>query len=305
MPIHSQSGVCAEASSDATFVSLNIVSGKENIALKALEHFLETVEKKQSQFAGTHLFATIGFSIYAWNQLFTQTKPKYLEEFPSFKGKYIEVGPEHIDICVHIRSIRKDATFSLTQAIVDLFGNSVEIVSQTDCFKYLDNRDLTGFVDGTENPQGESRAQTALIQDEDPEYRSGSYLNVMKFVHNLPKWETLSTTEQEQVYGRTKEDDIEFPAAEKSVHAHTKRASIKDQNGKSLEILRQSMPFGNLTEKGLMFASYVRKPEIFNQMLKSMIIGDEDGHSDHLMQYTDARYGSLFFVPSTSFFNQL
>ncbi|TDO98998.1 Dyp-type peroxidase [Marinomonas balearica] len=304
MPNQPQSGICAEASSDATFVLLNCIKGKEHTLREVLSKLPDLIERKQNKFAGTQLYATIGFSVYAWDTLFSQPKPKHLEAFPILKGEFIEVEPEQIDICLHVRSIRRDATFALTRALVDIFEDSVEVKSQTDCFKYLDNRDLTGFVDGTENPQGDNRAQVALIQNEDPNYVNGSYLNLMKFVHDLPKWESVPVEKQEQIYGRTKEEDIEFPASEKSVHAHTKRTSLKDDQGQSLEILRQSMPFGNLYEKGLMFASYAKTPEIFNTMLKSMIIGDEDGNTDHLMKYTRAPYGSLFFVPANSFLRQ-
>ena len=203
-----------------------------------------------------------------------------------------------MDLVLHIRSSRHDATYQLASVLFAAFGNSVTLVEEVSCFKYLDNRDLTGFVDGTENPAGEQRKALALVGDEDPNFENGSYFNLMRFVHDLEKWEKEELKTQEDIFGRTKHTNQEYPSAEKSVHAHTKRTSLKDEDGNSMEILRHSMPFASLTEKGLMFASYSKTPVIFNLMLESMVKGDENGNTDHLMKYTRATSAQAFFAPS-------
>lgn len=305
MTINFQTGIIAEPSSDATFVLLNAIEGKEQTLREALRNAPALITAIQQQFPDSELHASIGFSAHSWERITLQEKPSELAPFPSFSGELLSVSDEAHDIVLHIRALRHDATHILSLKLFQSFADSVEISSQTNCFKYLDNRDFTGFVDGTENPQGKDRETVALVGEEDELNLGGSYLNYLKFTHDLPKWGTLDLKEQEDTYGRTKYDNEEYASEEKSVHAHTKRTSLKDENGKSLEILRHSMPFGDLKEQGLVFASYSRTPSIFDRMLQSMIEGDEQGNVDHLMKYTNASVGSAFFVPSISFLKTL
>lgn len=305
MTIDFQTGIIAEPSSDATFVLLRAIEGKELILRNALRNAPALIKAVQQQFPDCELHAAIGFSSHCWERVTLQTKPSELAPFPSYTGELLSVADETHDIVLHIRSLRQDATHILALKLFQSFADSVDLSSQTSCFKYLDNRDFTGFVDGTENPQGEDRKDVALVGEEDALNAGGSYLNYIKFTHDLTKWNTLELKAQEDTYGRTKYDNEEYASNEKSVHAHTKRTSLKDENGKSLEILRHSMPFGDLKEQGLVFASYSRTPSIFNKMLQSMIEGDEHGNVDHLMKYTSASAGSAFFVPSLNFLKAL
>jgi putative iron-dependent peroxidase len=292
-----QSGIIAEASSDALFITLNVNRSEIDLFKNALSAVPKQVEALQLQFPDAALHASLGLSHLIWDTLDTK-RPLLLTAFPHITGKDIEIVPTDVDLVLHIRSSRHDATYQLGRLLFDAFGKSVALVEEVHCFKYLDNRDLTGFVDGTENPEGEKRKTVALVDDEDPDFKNGSYFNLMRFVHDLAKWEKEDLKTQEDTYGRTKHTNEEYPSAEKSVHAHTKRTSLKDEHGRSLEILRHSMPFASLTEKGLMFASYSKTPVIFNRMLESMVKGDEHGNTDHLMKYTRATTGQAFFVPS-------
>jgi len=292
-----QSGIIAEASSDALFITLNVNRSEIDLFKNALSAVPKQVEALQLQFPDAALHASLGLSHLIWDTLDTK-RPLLLTAFPHITGKDIEIVPTDVDLVLHIRSSRHDATYQLGRLLFDAFGKSVALVEEVHCFKYLDNRDLTGFVDGTENPEGEKRKTVALVDDEDPDFKNGLYFNLMRFVHDLAKWEKEDLKTQEDTYGRTKHTNEEYPSAEKSVHAHTKRTSLKDEHGRSLEILRHSMPFASLTEKGLMFASYSKTPVIFNRMLESMVKGDEHGNTDHLMKYTRATTGQAFFVPS-------
>ncbi|MCW4629961.1 MULTISPECIES: Dyp-type peroxidase [Marinomonas] len=292
-----QSGIIAEASSDALFITLNVNKSEIKTFKDTLAAAPRLIEGMQQQFPDAALHASIGLSSQIWDTLDTK-RPQLLSPFPHIVGQETEILPTDVDLVLHIRSSRRDVTYQLGTTLFAAFGKSVTLVEEVNCFKYLDNRDLTGFVDGTENPEGEKRKAVALVDDEDPDFKNGSYFNLMRFVHDLAKWEKEDLKTQEDIYGRTKHSNQEYPSAEKSVHAHTKRTSLKDEQGRSLEILRHSMPFASLTEKGLMFASYSKTPVIFNQMLESMVKGDEQGNTDHLMKYTRATTGQAFFVPS-------
>lgn len=290
-----QSGIIPEGSSDALFVTFELNSEYLDQAKQALAASPELIESIQKQFPDAAVHAVLGISHKVWH-LFDRKKPQHLAPFPHFKNQDIETKETTGDIVIHVRSMRRDVSFQLANALYQAFDKSLTIVEEVSCFKYLDNRDFTGFVDGTENPCGDDRAAVALV-DDDSDFNHGSYLNLMRFVHDLQKWEQEDLKTQEDTYGRTKYANEEYPSAKKSVHAHTKRTSLKDADGNSLEILRHSLPYASLSEKGLMFASYSKTPEIFNLMLKSMIEGDEHGNSDYLMKYTRAQTGNAFFVP--------
>ena len=298
-----QSGIIAEPSSDAFFVTLNVMTDKVNPFKAALAAFPDTISQVQNEFDQAQLHAAIGFSKSVWSKLDSQ-QPKELAFFPHLKGPETEITPTDVDMVLHIRAMRHDAAFELTRRLFALVKDCVTLVEEVPCFMYKDSRDLTGFVDGTENPQGEQRKTVALVGQEDEKFANGSYLNLMRFSHNLDKWQQQDLKTQEDTYGRTKQDNEEYPSADKSVHAHTKRTSLKDAQGKSIEILRQSMPYGNLTDQGLVFASYSKSPTNFNLMLESMILGDEQGNTDHLMKYTEAKTAQAYFVPANEWFLQ-
>ncbi len=294
-----QSGITAEASSDALFITLNVKHSEIDTFKAALAVAPALITQLQNQFPDANLHAAIGLSSLIWDELDTK-RPQHLTTFPHIVGKDTEIKPTDVDLVLHIRSSRHDATYQLGCTLYSAFGTSVTLAGEVSCFKYMDNRDLTGFVDGTENPEGEQRKTVALVGNEDSDFKNGSYLNLIRFVHNLEKWEKEDLKTQEDVYGRTKHTNQEYPSSEKSVHAHTKRTSLKDENGCAMEILRQSIPFASLTEKGLMFASYSKTPAIFNTMLESMIKGDQDGNTDHLMKYTRATTAQAFFIPANN-----
>ena len=120
-------------------------------------------------------------------------------------------------------------------------------------FRYWDSRSILGFVDGTENPQGQDRELFSMIGDEDPVYKGGSYLFVQKYIHDLSAWKSLSTEQQEKVIGRSKSNDIEMADDVKSSNSHIALANIGDD----LKIVRDNMPFGNMStnEMGTYFYS--------------------------------------------------
>ena len=209
------------------------------------------------------------------------------------------------DLYIEIRSDRADVNHIVSSKVCELLGDSVELAEQVRAFRFLDGRDLTGFVDGTENPQGRHRRDVALVKDEDDlAFSGGSYLHIQRYKHNLNLWNTLEQKEQEDVYARTKIENVEYETEDKPLTAHIKRASVKDEEGNNLEILRQSMPYGDMKIQGLFFVSYCQSPAPFEKMLESMVCG-ENGHSDHLLKYTQAESGAAFFAPSLNFLESL
>jgi len=185
-------------------------------------------------------------------------------------------------------------------------GNAVSPVDEVQGFRYFDDRDLIGFVDGTENPRGEAVIDAVLIADEDARFAGGSYVIVQKYLHNLDAWNAISTEAQERIIGRTKLSDIELDDSVKPTSAHNALTTIVE-NGREIKILRDNMPFGQAGrgEFGTYFIGYSRSPRTIEQMLDNMFVGRPPGNYDRLLDFSRAVTGNLFFVPSATFLENI
>ena len=257
-----QSGITPEANTDACFLVLNIRQDAESLEQikKACAKIPQLTRDLSEQYPEARLSSTLSIGSKAWDILYKSNKPALLTPFKSLTEGNRVAPATPGDLLLHIRSNRRDVNFILLYRAMDHFGQSVEIQEDETGFRYLDNRDLTGFVDGTENPQGESRASVTLVGDEDNAFSGGCYTHTQKWVHKFNQWDKLAVSDQEKVIGRTKKDDIEFSDEEKAPTAHVKRSNVKNSEGKKMEILRHSMPYGNAAEGGLYFVSYCRTP---------------------------------------------
>lgn len=210
------------------------------------------------------------------------------------------------DALFHIRAKRMDMCFELVTQIMERIGGAVSAVDETHGFRYFDDRDLLGFVDGTENPRAEDALNAALVAGEDPAFAGGSYVIIQKYLHNMNGWNVLSTEEQERIIGRKKLSDIELSDAVKPSSAHNALTTIVE-NGKQVKILRDNMPFGKSSdgEFGTYFIGYSRSPRTTEQMLENMFVGQPPGNYDRLLDFSRAVTGSLFFAPSATFLENL
>jgi len=249
-----------------------------------------------------NLSCVMGIGSDAWDRLFGQPRPAELHPF-----REIRAGSRHAvatpgDLLFHIRAKRMDLCFELAAQIMARLGKVVSPVDEVHGFRYFDDRDLIGFVDGTENPSGPTAIETAYIGSEDGAFAGGSYVIVQKYLHDLPSWNALSVEAQERIIGRTKLSDIELEDTVKSTSAHNALTTIVE-NGKEMKILRDNMPFGSVTqdEFGTYFIGYARSPRTIEQMLENMFVGRPPGNYDRLLDFSTAKTGNLFFVPSATF----
>ena len=253
------------------------------------------------------LSCILGFGSLAWDRLFgSASRPKELHPFREIHGVHHAPATPG-DLLLHIRAARMDLCFELAAQIMARLGTAATVVDETQGFKYFDARDLLGFVDGTENPVGPARNEAVLIGDEDPAFAGGSYVIVQKYLHDLAKWEELPVERQEGVIGRRKLSDIELDDAVKPSFAHNVLTSITDDDGNALEILRDNMPFGSIAggEYGTYFIGYGRSPSRVERMLQNMFVGNPPGNYDRLLDVSRAVTGTLFFVPSASFLDDV
>jgi len=301
-----QFGICAEPNLHGCYLLFNALDGKNGFIREALSRLPALFDDYANQFSEANLIGVVAIGSNYWDEFYPQARPALLSPFPAMHNEDRVAPSNNVDIYIEIRSDRSDVNHIVSTKVCQLLSDSVELIEQVQAFRYLDGRDLTGFVDGTENPKSMHRREVALVKEEDDgTFTGGSYLHIQKYQHNLALWNTLDLQGQEDTFGRTKVDNIEYNSEAKSLCAHTKRTSLKDSDGKSIEILRQSMPYGDMKTQGLMFVSYCHSPKPFETMLKSMIHGDEHGNVDDLLKYTQAETGSAFFAPSLNFFSGL
>jgi putative iron-dependent peroxidase len=247
------------------------------------------------------LSCVMAFGSDAWDRLFGAPKPKDLHPFREIHGRHHAVATPG-DILFHIRATRMDLCFELATQIMSRAGGAVSTADEVHGFSYFDDRDLIGFVDGTENPVDQAAYDATIVGEEDAAFAGGSYVIVQKYLHDLDKWNALPTEAQERIIGRTKLSGIELDAAVKPSSAHNALTTIVE-DGKQLEILRDNMPFGDAGkgEFGTYFIGYARSPSRIEQMLVNMFVGRPAGNYDRLLDFSRAVTGTLFFVPTATF----
>jgi putative iron-dependent peroxidase len=249
------------------------------------------------------LSCVVGIGAALWDRLFDAPRPAGLHPFRELRGPVHTAPSTPGDLFVHIRADRMDMCFELARLIVDRLGPGVRVVDEVHGFKSFDERDLLGFVDGTENPEGRAAAAAVLIGDEDPAFAGGSYLIVQKYVHDLEGWNSLTIEQQEAAMGRTKLDDVEFADSNKAPDAHLTLNVIEDDHGDQLQIMRFNMPFGRAGsgEFGTYYVAYAATPAVTEQMLDNMFLGKGAATHDRLLDFSTALTGNLYFIPSADF----
>ncbi|WP_232423368.1 Dyp-type peroxidase [Mycobacterium sp. 155] len=250
-----------------------------------------------------HLSAVVSIGSDAWDRLFSGPRPAELHRFIALDGPRHHAPATPGDLLFHLRAESMDVCFELATRLVDAMAGAITIVDEVHGFKFFDNRDLLGFVDGTENPNGPVATNASQIGDEDPDFAGGCYVHVQKYLHDMASWNSLSVEEQERVIGRTKLDDIEMSDAVKPPNSHLALNVIEDAAGNELKIIRHNMPFGEIGkgEFGTYYIGYSRTPSVTERMLHNMFIGDPPGSTDRILDFSTAVTGGLFFSPTIDF----
>jgi porphyrinogen peroxidase len=246
-----------------------------------------------------YLTCVMGFGAEAWDRLAGPPRPAGLHPFREILAGSRRAVATPGDLLFHIRASRMDLCFELATQIMARVGEAVTVVDEVHGFRYFDDRDVIGFVDGTENPVGAAAFDAAIIGDEDPAFAGGSYVIVQKYLHDMDAWNALTTEQQEKIIGRTKLADIELDDATKPTSAHNALTTITE-NGREVKIVRDNMPFGSVGsgEYGTYFIGYARTPARTELMLQNMFVGRPEGNYDRLLDVSRAVTGNLFFVPS-------
>lgn len=300
VPIEPQS-VDAPLSSAAVFLVVTIAPGDEALARAraVISDIGVLVRAVGFRDLNGHLSCNVGIGSEAWDRLKLETRPAQLHPFAEARGPTHSAVATPGDLLFHIRAERSDLCFELERLVLNALGDTIIVVDEVTGFRYFDARDLLGFVDGTENPTGNTLYEATLIGEEDAEFAGGVYVVVQKYLHNLTAWGELSTEEQESIIGRSKFDDIERDdtGGRKS---HRSLNTIVDADGTEHDILRDNMPFGRpgQSEFGTYFIGYARDLSVIERMIRNMFVGDPPGEYDRILDFSTAVTGTTFFVPS-------
>lgn len=283
------------------FIVVTAREGSEEAILDFLSNF-SSLNRAAGFRVRDKLDSIVGVGSLLWDRLFpTLPRPQHLREFQPIDG------PEHVapatpgDLLFHLRAPHIDVCFEMAKQIGIALKGEVDYEYEVHGFKFFDERDLLGFVDGSQNPEGEDATAAVVIGEEDPPYSGGSYVTVQEYLHDMTAWDALTDEEQEKVIGRTKLDDIQL--ADLPVNSHVNANTIVLPDGTQKEIFRENMPFGNVAENeyGTFYIAYSNDPAVDELMLHRMFIGDPPGNTDRILDFSTAVTGGMFFVPSKDF----
>lgn len=289
--------------SAAIFLVATIDDGGEQIVHDALSEISGLVRAIGFRDPTKNLSVVTSIGSAAWDRLFDGPRPAELHPFVPLDGPRHSAPATPGDLLMHIRAETMDVCFELAGRVVESMDGAATVVDEVHGFNYFDNRDLLGFVDGTENPIGATADNATRIGAEDPDFAGGSYVHIQRYVHDMSAWRALPVDEQQNVIGRTKADDIEMDDDVKPPNSHIALNVITDEDGNELKIVRRNMPYGAVGkgEFGTYFIGYSRTPAVTERMLTNMFIGDPPGNTDRILDFSTAVTGGMFFVPTVDF----
>jgi porphyrinogen peroxidase len=295
--------VLTPTTESAIFLVAVVDSGAEDVIRELLADVSGLKRSVGFRVPEGDLTCVVGIGSALWDRLFGAPRPAGLHPFPEIAGPRHTAVATPGDLLFHIRAHRLDLCFELAERLVDRLRGSARVVDEVHGFRSFDERDLLGFVDGTENPEGAAANVAVTIGSEDPDFAGGSYVVVQKYLHDLAGWDALAVEEQERAIGREKLSDLELPDEVKPSNSHVALTTIVDESGEEHQIVRFNMPFGRVGagEFGTYFIGYARSPDVIEQMLTNMFIGKPPGNHDRILDFSTALTGNLFFVPTADF----
>ena len=218
-----------------------------------------------------------------------------MKSFPAYSGSDFDVPSTPASLWIWLRGSDRGELLHQSLEIQQSLSDSFEIQNVIDAFQYKDNRDLSGYIDGTENPQDDDAVNAAIIQDQGKGLDGSSFVAVQQWVHDLAHFKSMTVTEQDNTIGRQISDNEEIEDAPES--AHVKRTAQENFEPEAF-VVRRSMPWADTEKNGLVFVAFGHSVEAFEALLKRMV-GKDDGIVDALFNFTQPISGSYFWCPPT------
>jgi putative iron-dependent peroxidase len=286
-----QFGIFAQGTVAHQFIEFDIRADVDEAYAGRL---ISQLEQPAVSAGGVNLVVAFGPDL--WARIAPGELPAGLGPFREVNGLDGRRAPatQH-DVFVWINGSSSDVVFEHSRAAVSAIADVATVAAEQACFVHRDSRDLTGFIDGTKNPEMLEAPLAALVPPGEPG-SGGSHVLVMRWIHDLERFDALPQAEQEKVFGRTKIDSVEFADDEKPATAHIARVEILDEHGDELPIYRRSVPYGTMAEHGLYFVAFAADRTRFDRMLGRMF-GLADGLRDRLTDFSRPVTGAVYFAP--------
>ncbi len=287
-----QSGIFALGTGSHSYLEFDLL---ERIEPSALVQTIANLREPSTTTGGVNL--VVGFRPSLWAQVAPQNMPTGVKDFDQkVQGVdgYTMPATQH-DLWLWVAGHAYDKVFDVTREAMRALAPVARLASEVAGWTYKENRDLTGFIDGTENPSLSEAPEVALISSPSPG-AGGSIVLVQQWMHDAAAFDVLPVETQEKIMGRTKDASIELDEDVQDAASHVARTVI-EENGVELPIFRRNTPFGTATQHGTMFIGFSCDQSRLARMLNRMA-GAEDGIRDALTRYTTAVSGAYYFVPS-------
>jgi putative iron-dependent peroxidase len=285
-----QGGIFALGTASHAYLELDVADGADG---RALASAVASLRDPRTTMGGVNLVA--GFRPELWRAVEPDDAPSdldgFVEEVTGSDG-FVMPATQH-DAVLWLSGSAYDVIFDTARAAIAALGGLGSVAEETSSWPYRHDLDLTGFIDGTENPTLVEAPDFVLIPEGEPG-AGGTVLLLQKWEHDAGAWEALTIGEQEGVIGRTKLDSVELDDKPDDSHV---ASTDQDEFGK---IFRRNMPYGTVTSHGTMFVGFCNRRAPLQKMLESMAGADGDATRDALTRYTKPLTGAYYFVPSAT-----
>jgi porphyrinogen peroxidase len=282
-----QAGIFALGTSSHAYVEFDLLDAKNS---KEFASAISAIREPRTTTGGVNF--VIGFRPELWRELVPDDAPAGVEgfnkEIQGIEG-FVMPDTQH-DALVWLSGSAYDVVFDMARTVIRDLAGQASLAEETSSWSYRHDRDLTGFIDGSENPTLLDAPSEALLPEGVPG-AAGSVLLLQKWKHKVAEWEALPIDQQERIMGRTKLDSIELE--NKPSDSHVARTD-QDEFGK---IFRRNMPYGKIDDHGTVFVGFSADQKRLSRMLDSMA-GLMTGTRDALTRFTQPLTGSYYFVPS-------
>lgn len=296
-----QLGISAEANLHATYLLLNVLEGHELVVRKKIARVPQLMDRLSALFSEALLTGVVGIGNNFWDSLYPDARPAELAVLPDFAAADISLVPQPVDLLLVIRSDRYDVNTIACQQLLQLLQSHTELQEQWHGFRYLDGRNLTGFVDAPFNPSSRTRRKVALVDaGQQPVFAAGSYVYLQQVGLDHAAWQQLTQAEQEDIMGYTKVTAIPLADGVRLSDSHLTVMQGSVETGP--EVFMQNMPFYQARRQGLIQLSYAATQHALNmQLTRRLGLAEDSAGPDLLLDYCRIELTAAFFVPSISF----
>lgn len=300
-----QLGICAEPNLHGLVLLMNALDGHEAVIRQILGNIPSIIHRLADQFSEANLSAVVAVGANYWDSLYPNQRPQGLSPFPAINVNDLEMPSVPFDVMLNLRADRYDVLHLASQQCFQLMQPYLELVEQCHSFRFMDGRDLTGFLDNPQAPRGRQKRTLALIDEcDDVQFAGGSFLYYQRFRLDLPRWQQLTQVQQESIMGRGKLDGQLLASEQLLDESHAKIASTVDIGGQHLPLLFQNMPYGHLRVQGLLMFGYSANPDCYLNWMRGRLGEPGQQNYDLLLDYVQADSGAAFFAPSLNFLEE-